>query len=45
MAQRWLITGSSRGIGRALAEAVLEAGHTLVATARDPKQLEDLSTR
>jgi NAD(P)-dependent dehydrogenase (short-subunit alcohol dehydrogenase family) len=45
VSQRWLITGSSRGIGRALAEAVLQAGHRLVATARDPKQLEDLSDR
>ncbi|WP_352876454.1 hypothetical protein [Mesorhizobium sp. M1396] len=26
MSQRWLITGSSRGIGRALSEAVLTAG-------------------
>ncbi|WP_263359428.1 oxidoreductase [Acidicapsa ligni] len=39
----WLITGSSRGLGRALAEAVLAAGHKLVATARNPEQLEDLS--
>ena len=31
MTQTWLITGSSRGLGRALAEAVLEAGHNLVA--------------
>ena len=38
----WLITGSSRGIGRALAEAVLTAGHRLVATARNPEQLSDL---
>lgn len=45
MSQRWLITGSSRGIGRALAEAVLEAGHQLVATARDPSTLEDLKQR
>src|ERR1700689_2308072 len=36
--QVWLITGSSRGLGRALAEAVLAAGHRLVATARDPKE-------
>lgn len=42
MSQRWLITGSSRGIGRALAEAVLQAGHRLVATARNPTQLADL---
>ena len=41
----WLITGSSRGLGRALAEAVLAAGHKLVATARDTKQLSDLVER
>jgi NAD(P)-dependent dehydrogenase (short-subunit alcohol dehydrogenase family) len=45
MTQRWLITGSSRGIGRALAEAVLAAGHQLIATARDPGKLADLKTR
>lgn len=45
MSQRWLITGCSRGIGRALAEAVLEAGHRLVATARDPSTLADLVRR
>src|ERR1700678_2767409 len=41
----WLITGSSRGLGRALAEAVLAAGHKLVATARNPKQLSPLLER
>jgi NAD(P)-dependent dehydrogenase (short-subunit alcohol dehydrogenase family) len=40
-----LITGSSRGIGRALAEAVLSGGHQLVATARNPAQLADLVER
>lgn len=45
MTQRWLITGASRGIGRALAEAVLEAGHQLVATARDPAGLDGLVQR
>jgi NAD(P)-dependent dehydrogenase (short-subunit alcohol dehydrogenase family) len=45
MSQRWLITGCSRGLGRALAEAVLEAGHRLVATARDPSTLNDLVQR
>lgn len=45
MPQRWLITGSSRGLGRALSEAVLEAGHLLVATARDPSSLKDLIER
>ncbi|WP_371597759.1 oxidoreductase [Streptomyces sp. NBC_00564] len=42
MSKTWLITGSSRGLGRALAEAVLAAGHQLVATARRPEQLDDL---
>ena len=38
----WLITGCSTGFGRALAEAVLEQGDHLIATARQPSQLEDL---
>jgi NAD(P)-dependent dehydrogenase (short-subunit alcohol dehydrogenase family) len=45
MPKVWLITGSSRGLGRALAEAVLAAGHNLVATARNPAQLADLAQR
>jgi NAD(P)-dependent dehydrogenase (short-subunit alcohol dehydrogenase family) len=45
MSQVWLITGSSRGFGKALAEAVLEAGHRLVATARQPSQLASLAKR
>jgi NAD(P)-dependent dehydrogenase (short-subunit alcohol dehydrogenase family) len=45
MRQTWLITGSSRGLGRAFAEAVLDAGHNLVATARTPEQLADLAER
>lgn len=45
MSRVWLITGSSRGLGRALAEAVLASGDNLVATARDPAQLADLSER
>jgi len=45
MTQTWLITGSSRGLGRALAEAVLDAGHNLVATARRPEQVQDLVDR
>ena len=38
----WFITGSSRGLGRSLAKAVLENGDAVAATARNPKQLEDL---
>jgi NAD(P)-dependent dehydrogenase (short-subunit alcohol dehydrogenase family) len=45
MTQTWLITGSSRGLGRALAEAVLAAGHNGDATARDPRQVQDLVDR
>ncbi|MBE9110722.1 SDR family NAD(P)-dependent oxidoreductase [Nodosilinea sp. LEGE 07298] len=41
----WLITGSSIGLGRALAQAVLERGYYLVATARQPEQLKELSDR
>jgi NAD(P)-dependent dehydrogenase (short-subunit alcohol dehydrogenase family) len=45
MPKVWLITGSSRGLGHALAEAVLAAGENLVATARNPKQLANLVAR
>ena len=38
----WLITGASSGFGRAIAEAALAAGDTVVATARNPKTLDDL---
>jgi NAD(P)-dependent dehydrogenase (short-subunit alcohol dehydrogenase family) len=39
----WLITGSSRGFGRALATAALAAGDRVVATARNPAQAADLA--
>ena len=42
MSQVWLVTGSASGLGRNIAEAVLEAGDRLVATARDPRRLDDL---
>jgi NAD(P)-dependent dehydrogenase (short-subunit alcohol dehydrogenase family) len=45
MSKVWLITGSSRGLGRSLAEAVLAEGNELVATARNPAQLGDLVAR
>src|SRR6201985_1658908 len=45
MAHVWLITGSARGLGRAIAEAVLSAGDQLIATARNPQQLADLVER
>lgn len=40
--QIWFITGSSRGFGRDLASAALEAGDSVVATARRPEQLSFL---
>jgi NAD(P)-dependent dehydrogenase (short-subunit alcohol dehydrogenase family) len=40
--QVFLVTGSSRGLGRSIAEAVLGAGHRLVATARSTASLDDL---
>ncbi|MEO0840654.1 MAG: oxidoreductase [Cyanobacteria bacterium J06643_5] len=41
----WLITGSSTGFGRTLAETVLEKGDKVIATARKPEQLEDLVSK
>ena len=38
----WLITGSSSGFGRQLAQAALEHGDRVVATARRPETLDDL---
>lgn len=38
----WFITGTSSGFGRSLAEEVLGRGERVVATARDPKSLDDL---
>ena len=42
MTRRWLITGCSTGLGRALAEAVAASGQQVLATARRPQTLEDL---
>jgi NAD(P)-dependent dehydrogenase (short-subunit alcohol dehydrogenase family) len=38
----WFVTGSSRGFGRELVRAALEAGDGVAATARRPEQLADL---
>jgi NAD(P)-dependent dehydrogenase (short-subunit alcohol dehydrogenase family) len=42
MPKVWMVTGSASGLGRNIAEAVLASGDRLVATARDPRRLEDL---
>ncbi|MBO9633972.1 MAG: SDR family NAD(P)-dependent oxidoreductase [Chitinophagaceae bacterium] len=41
----WFITGSSRGLGRSLTEAVLENGDSVAATARNTGQLNQLVER
>ncbi len=42
MSQVWLVTGSSRGLGRSIVTAALAAGNQVVATARRPGQLAEL---
>lgn len=39
------VTGTSTGIGRAVAEVALEKGESVVATARQPNTLDDLAQR
>ena len=43
MSKVWLITGASRGLGRAFTEEALKAGHRVLATARNSKHLADLA--
>jgi len=38
----FLVTGASRGLGRAIVVAALAAGHQVVAGVRDPRALDDL---
>jgi NADP-dependent 3-hydroxy acid dehydrogenase YdfG len=45
MLKTWFITGTSSGMGRAVAEQLLEAGHTVAATARRPETLAGLRDR
>jgi NAD(P)-dependent dehydrogenase (short-subunit alcohol dehydrogenase family) len=45
MTKVWFITGSSRGLGRSLTEAVLAKGDLVAATARNPETLNDLISR
>ncbi|TKS96114.1 SDR family oxidoreductase [Streptomyces lasalocidi] len=45
MTRRWLVTGCSSGLGRALAGAAAEAGDLVVATARRPATMDDLADR
>jgi NAD(P)-dependent dehydrogenase (short-subunit alcohol dehydrogenase family) len=43
--QVWFITGTSRGLGRSVAEEALAAGRQVVATARRTHTLDDLAER
>jgi len=42
MSKVWFVTGSGSGLGRSITVKALEAGHRVVATARDVSQLDDL---
>ena len=45
MSQVWLITGSSRGLGRAFAEAALASGCQVAAAARNAEDLAELKDK
>jgi len=45
MSKVWLITGASRGLGRAFTEEALKAGHRVVATARNSEHLVDVASK
>ena len=45
MSKVWLITGASRGLGRAFTQEALEAGHRVVATARNQERLAEVASK
>src|SRR5258708_9888063 len=45
MSKVWLITGASRGLGRAFTEEALKAGHRVVATAGNSEDLIHLDSK
>ena len=45
MSTVWLITGASRGLGRAFTEEALKDGHRVLATARNAEHLDDLAAK
>lgn len=42
--ETWIVTGASRGIGSAIADALWAKGARLILNARDPKRLSDKAT-
>lgn len=45
MNEVWLVTGANSGFGRAIGQAALRQGHTVVATARDTASLDGFDDR
>jgi NAD(P)-dependent dehydrogenase (short-subunit alcohol dehydrogenase family) len=45
MSQVFFLTGASRGLGRAITDAALDAGHRIAATARSPETLDPFVAR
>jgi NAD(P)-dependent dehydrogenase (short-subunit alcohol dehydrogenase family) len=45
MSKVWLITGASRGLGRAFTEEALKCGHRVLATARNSDHLVDFADK
>ncbi len=45
MSKVWLITGASRGLGRAFTEEALKAGNRVIATARNSEQLVEVASK
>jgi NAD(P)-dependent dehydrogenase (short-subunit alcohol dehydrogenase family) len=45
MSKVWLITGASRGLGRAFSEEALKGGHRVVATSRNSEQLVEIANK
>ena len=40
MSKVWFVTGAGRGLGIDIAQKALEAGHSVVATGRNPEAVE-----
>lgn len=45
LSKTWLITGASSGLGATIAEAVLQAGHKVIATARNPTKAAEANSQ